>query len=229
MARIIYSGLVTSIRGSIGGTTFQNNAYGFTAKNKPNMIKPNSVPQSLSKIILSKAVKGWSTITDSDRASWNTFADTFPQFAKNNPSSQLSGYAAFVKWHTTFFLGAGVGAAYVPEPVTAMPTIDTVIFSLSRVASVLTLAYNWTLADGEWQVNVYISRPFLASQNFIGTSPRFLISITNDDDSSNIASLYSALFGRLPNAGEVVNVEYELYPDAGGQVLARASQRLIVI
>ena len=67
MARITYSGLVTSIRGKVGGTVFQANAYGHTVKNSPNMVRPNTPDQQLSKVILSKAVKLWSEISQPER------------------------------------------------------------------------------------------------------------------------------------------------------------------
>ena len=139
MARIIYSGLVTSIRGSIGGTTFQNNAYGFTVKNKANMVKPNTVSQNLSKLVFSLAVKAWGTLTVANRANWDSWAATYPQFAKNNPSSVLSGFAVFVKQFANVLIGLGLSSTPTANPFFTLTALDTVTFVLHNTAGVLTL------------------------------------------------------------------------------------------
>lgn len=228
MARVQYGSLVTKISGSVGGSTFQSNAYGFTVKNKPNMVKPNSVKQGLSKIILSKAVKGWSSITQVQRDTWDTFAATFPQFAKHNPSAQLSGFAAFVKYHTTMFLGQGVGIALEPSPVVVMPALDTAVLTLTNAAGVLTFTATWSLSTADWLVNYYISRPFLPSQNFVGSATRFLYGGSSDTDPNIITALYLNLFGRIPAIGEIVIIEYEMFNQGGGKVLARFTDRVVI-
>lgn len=228
MARIIYSGLVTSIRGSVGGTTFQNNAYGFTIKNKANMIIPNSPQQELRKLIFSLATKAWATLSDAERSNWETYANSFPQFAKNNPSAQLSGFAVFVKWHAAHFLGAGLGAPIDTTPVLVAVPLDTVTLTLTNAAGVLTLGQAWVIADETWDVNYFISRPFQPSQNFSGSSPKFLAGRTNADASTVITSAYLALYGVLPSVGQAVNIGVQLYVDSGGKVLATSVQRVVV-
>ena len=228
MARIIYSGLVTSIKGSVGGTTFQSNAYGNTVKNKANMIIPNSVSQELRKLIFSKATKGWSSLTSVQRSNWETYAAAFPQFAKNNPSAVLSGFSVFVKWHAAFFLGKGLDNPFNTGAVLANPPLDTVALTLVNAASVLTLGRTWVIGDETFNVNFFLSRPFSPSQNFSGSSPRFIVSLTNVDGSSAITTAYLAQYGSLPVVGSAINVATQLYVESGGKVLATSVQRIIV-
>lgn len=228
MARVTYGALVTEIKGSIGGSTFQSNAYGFTMKNKPNMVKPNTEDQERSKLIFSVATKSWVSMSSSGRTNWNTFANTYPQYAKNNPSSQLSGYAAFVKWHAAYFLGYGVDSPVDTSPVTTMPAIDTVTCTLVNAASVLTLNLDWVNGGEDWSDNIYITRAFLESQNFVGTQARFLVRKTNSDDSVNVTALYTALFGGLPAVGRKVNLIHQLFNESGGKVLADVAETVTV-
>ena len=228
MARIIYSGLVTSIRGSVGGTTFQSNAYGHTVKNKANMVIPNSADQELRKLIFSKATKAWATLTNAQRANWDTYASSFPQFAKNNPSAQLSGFAIFVKWHAAFFLGLGLDQPIDTAPVLAATPLDTVTLGLTNVAGVLTLTADWVIGDETWNVNYYLSRPFQPSQNFSGSSPRFIKFATNVDGNQVITANYLAKYGILPTVGQAVNVGVQLYVESAGKVLATSIQRVTV-
>ena len=228
MARIIYSGLVTAIKGSIGGTTFQGNAYGFSVKNKANMIKPNSSYQNLMKLILSKATKGWGSITQTGRDNWNTFAATFPQYSKHNPTSILSGFAAFVKWHTAYFLGFGLSQAFDEAPVLLNTPLDTVSLALVNNGSTLVITPTWAIGNDAWDVNYFLSRPFSSSQYFVGTSPRFIHKSSSSDGPIDITMAYKSVFGSLPPVGLFVNFSLSLYDDNGGKVIARAVQRIIV-
>lgn len=228
MARIIYSGLVTSIRGSVGGTTFQNNAYGFTIKNKANIIRPNTSYQERQKVCFSKAVKAWSLMSPAQRDNWNSWAAAFPQFAKHNPSSVLSGYAAFVKYHALYFLGEGLDATVLTSPSFDPLAYDTVVPTLSNSLSILTLAQTWAIGDGSWKALRFISRPFLNAQNFAGTAPKYLDSVTSENDSGPITTLYTNLFGRIPADGENVFIEYQLYGVEFPQIPARTSFKVTV-
>lgn len=229
MARIIYSGLVTSIRGSIGGTTFQNNAYGFTVKNKANMVKPNSVSQNLAKLVFALAVKGWATLSIANRATWDSWAATYPQFAKNNPSSVLSGFAVFTKQFANMLIHDGLAAPPKLSCSFTIVTLDTVTLVLHSNAGVLTLNETWTINDGTWAVNVYMSRSFSETQNFSGSAPKFILASDNADKASIITTAYADLFGSLPQIGSIVFVNLQLFNINNGQVPAKSSQRLTVV
>ena len=228
MARIIYGGLVTAIKGSIGGTTFQNNAYGFTVKNKANMIRPNTVTQQIRKLIFSAAVKNWSTMTQTGRDNWNTFAASFPQFSKHNPSAVLSGFAAFVKWHTAKYLGDGDYTFVDSAPTTTPSVLDSGTFTITNVAGVLTLHTTWAIGDESWNVNYFMSRQFQPSQNFVGTSPKFIVMGTSITGNLVITAAYAAIFGALPAVGQIVNLTYQMFEESGGKVLADINVRITV-
>src|SRR5690606_31037464 len=106
MARIKYTALVESIRGSIQGTTFQRNAYGYTVKGKPNMVNPNTNLQSASKRNMSGIAQAWSSLSDSDRNAWDTWAATNPVPSRLNPDANLTGFAQFTRWHNIRWLYA---------------------------------------------------------------------------------------------------------------------------
>lgn len=229
MARIIYSGLVTSIRGSIGGTTFQNNAYGFTIKNKANMVKPNTVSQNNAKLVFSLAVKAWGGMTIAQRSNWDSWASSNPQFAKNNPSSQLSGFAVFVKEFANVLIHDGFSSTPAGTPSSTILPLDTVIHVLHNSAGVLTLNETWNLNDGSWYSNIYMSRPFNPSQNFAGTSPRFIVASNNTTGAEIVTSAYTNTFGSLPPVGSIVFIDVQLVNPANGQVPAKSSQRITVV
>lgn len=209
MARIKFSGLVTEIRGSIGGTTFQRNAYGFTVKNKSSMTLPLTVTQLQRQNLYSRATKDWGQLTEVQRETWRTWASTFPQFAANNPDSQLSGFAVFVKHHLLAKLNAGSPLVVLPAPSFEKPALDLLQFRLVRSADTLRLIVTSSDESDQWRVNLFLSRPFAQAQNFIGTATRFIIGLSNAMFDENIAPDYSAVFGSLPTVGQVINLRMQ--------------------
>lgn len=225
MARIKYSGLVDSIRGSIGGTTFQANRYGFTIKRKPNMIRPWTANQKEMQVYFSQAVRAWGQLDNTGRSNWDTFASTIPQYAKHNPSAQLSGFACFVKNHAYRFLG-GVGVE--SSPGLTVPELPALSYSLVLNTGVLSLNVTCSNSNEDWDIFCFLSRPFLPAQNFIGTRTRFIVYTTSDTQSLNITTAYAAKYGALPVVGARVALDTVLAMENGGQVNSRVQEILTV-
>jgi hypothetical protein len=226
MARIIYGALVTSIRGSIQGTTFQRNAYGHTIKSKPNMVNPNTADQNAAKARFSASNQAWRTLSDSDRSAWNTYANTYPIPSRLNPDAYLSGLAAFVRWH---------GVRNQESPTTlndpAGPQGVAVINSqgLAISGGGLFLELDATLTEGPWIVYVNISRPVKPTQSFRRSVLRFMGSF----DEAVLPTLpltvqYTVKFGGLPAIGDSVGLQVTLLNSTNGQVLFGSGEVVIV-
>ena len=198
------------------------------ARMTANMVRPNSVDQQLRKIILASATKNWSTMAQLGRNNWNTFAATFPQYSKKNPSAVLSGFAVFVKWHAAYYLGVGAFDTIDQAPTVAPSVMDSVLITMTLVGGVLTLVPTWAIGDEFWNVNYFLSRQFAPAQNFVGSSCRFIRMGTSTTAPLVITSQYTAKFGALPAVGSIVNVNYQMFEENGGKVLATGSQRVTV-
>lgn len=218
MARIIYSGLIDSIRGSIGGTTFQKNKYGYTVKNKPNMTKPWTASQVLNQLYFIKAVRAWREATSATRSNWETWAQTYPQYAKHNASAQLSGFSCFVKWHAYAFL---CGKSVDTSPVGPIPAVINPTFKIILTGGVLTLAHTWVGGAEDWNVAFFMSRPFGTAQNFIGTRTRYMFWGTDSTDAEVLTAIYPAKYGSLPVLGDRIAVDYVEFMESGGACLSR--------
>ena len=199
MARIVYSALVESIRGSIGGTTFQKNAYGYTVKKKPNIIFPARPTQNRQKVYLQKAVKQWRAFSSTVRNNWVTFASTYPQYSQHNPSAQLSGFALYTRWAVLYQLWDPT-SNIAQSPVLTVPDTDTISIGVKNVSGTVSLVITDSLDSEEWDCIYMISRPLSSAQDFIGSKTRFIVGTpyANLSGSINITSLYQALFGTLP-------------------------------
>lgn len=228
MARIIYGALATSINGSIGGTTFQSNAYGYTVKNKPNMVKPSTVLQNAQKNVFGAVVQAWVALTAAQRLDWDSWATTFPQYSKHNPTSQLSGFAIFCKVHNYRFIAYNIASRILVSPSFESFPVDTVVLHLKLVGGVLTLMTPFSIATGDVTCLFYASAPFAPSQNFVGTKTRF-VDLQGDETVSTVWTVkYPAVFGKLPAVGDIIIVDLQMIGNTNGQVFARSSQRLTV-
>ena len=223
MARIIYTGLVESIRGSIGGTTFQRNAYGYTVKRKPNMINPNSALQNARKLIFSRVTRAWRDLTQAKRDEYDSWASTYPQYSKYNPESQLSGYAVFVKYNCLRLL---TGASILTATLAVPPDTDTLTYEVENDSGVLKVNITSTTGDEEWIILFFMSRRFTASQLFIGTSPKYIKDSSNATQSVTITTQYTDIFGYVPSPGDLVALDSLLIKVIELPVLDRAKYSL---
>lgn len=182
------------------------------------MIHPNSPWQQIQKIIFSKAVLAWNSLTEAQRLDWNSWASTYPQYAKNNPSSQLSGFAVFVRQHCLRFLD--------DQAIDTNPTYVTYAAASCGVTfetngAILRMDFSDTNGNEDYSVAMFLSRPFAGSQNFIGTKTRYfwtLPSLTTNDIA--ITSMWLAKFGTLPAADQQIAWRAVYFGSNNGQVLA---------
>ena len=221
MARIVYTAIVDSIRGSIGGTTFQSNKHGYTVKQKPNMKNPKTSLQATRQAALSKVARAWRDLTSVQRTAYVTFASSFPQYAKHNPTSQLTGYEVFVRYNCLQLLRTNVILAAISQSV---PATDTLTYSLTNDSGDIDLAISSTTDDGDWYILFFISRVFGSANNYIGTAPRYIRAGINDTYSFEVQDDYLALFGVTPAIGDVVAMDALLMSGDSPYVLARDSQ-----
>lgn len=216
-ARIKYTALVDNIRGSIQGTTFQRNAYGYTIKGKPNMVNPNTQRQRQRKAQFSKATQLWKTLSDGERAAWDTYAATFPIPTRSNPDSYLNGFNAFARWHGVAQLVSPT--ALLPDPAGDQGTVLAGTSEIRIDAGVLSYFIDSTTTEGPWDVCLFISRPLSPTQRYVKSWTRFIRSgseaLFADVD---ITAPYLQVYGALPVEGDLVGIRLTFINTTNGQV-----------
>lgn len=123
MAKIIFSSLVSGLRGKIGGTIFQGGRYGFIARQNFYPFNPSSEKQKKARGRLGGISKEWKELTDAQRATWAVDVNNRTQPAKRkkvfavnvlSPFDfflQTNYYRALVK-QTQIYSYTGTGATY---------------------------------------------------------------------------------------------------------------------
>jgi hypothetical protein len=226
-ARIKYTALVDNIRGSIQGTTFQRNAYGYTVKGKPAMVNPNTNRQRSRKQTFSIAAQAWRTISDADRAAWEAYAETFPIPSRLNPDAYLNGFAAFTRWHGVAKLSNPF--AVLADPAGAQGTILVDGLELKTDGVDLQYLDASIETEGPFNVQLFLSRPISATQRFVKSWTRFIVDepVTPGIDIA-ITTQYLAIFGKLPAVGDLIGARQVFYNTTNGQIFFASPQIITV-
>lgn len=116
---LIRSSLISSISGSIGGTTFARNRGGAYSRNRTVPINPNSASQTRARSSLATMSSGWSTdLTAGEREVWSDYAETQTVLNRLGEAITLTGQQAYVRSNTLLLLAS---SALVTAPPTITP------------------------------------------------------------------------------------------------------------
>lgn len=225
MARVTYGALVTQLRGSIGGTVFQGNAYGHTAKNTPNMTKPNTSAQNVIKRAVVRCTQRWASLSAAFRSNWVAYAAAYPQYAKFNPISQLSGYAVFVKRN---MIAEITGVLSLDNPSLIATVNSTMAPTLVLVGGDLVLSFNAVPTPSGISGFIFASPPTPSNKPIRNNQLRFLLAVTYATADISLLASYVNLYGRLPIAGEKVLLVFQNAGNSTGAVFAKQPYEVIV-
>lgn len=227
MARIIYSALVSQIAGTIGGTTFQRNAYGFTVKNKPNMVKPVRSRQVVRKINFQANVQRWRELSQSDRDLWIAYALTYPVASRLNPSSNLNGFNYFCRYQS--YLSVYDFSSVLDDPGGAPVSIADVAIDVYIDGGALRVGITATVGGGSFQALVYMTRTQGVGQVFVQDTPVFIQAIAGafpaDED---VTAAYTLKFGAIPADSDAIGVKVVFLRLDAAQATVVPASRVVV-
>jgi len=131
MARVEYGGIVTALRGSIGGLTFQQNKSGGIVRVRPVQKRYVNPLQSARIAEFQKVVGIWSTMTVSEKEAWGTFASSHTYIDYWGEEKELSGYNWFLSANSNLVLVEETPNIAPPSWTTplAVPEFDVVLTS----------------------------------------------------------------------------------------------------
>lgn len=227
MARIKYSALVDNIRGSIAGTTFQNNRYGYTVKTKPQLVNRNTSSQVLQKRDMSVVARAWRNLTEANRTNWDTYAETNPRPTKKNLDAYLSGYNYFLLVNRYRVLAS---QSIMAEPSFTLQQSGAIDYILYNDGGVLSWETNPTDMTGLWRALLFLTNVIPFGREYVNATPRFITAVAyNAGALTNITALYNDRVGTVPPVGQYVGMRVVLICDTTGQVIEGGIQQIQLI
>jgi len=98
MALIKTGGLISEIRGSIGGTTYSRGRYGAIARNRTIPVQPNSARQMVVRNNMKLLINEWNDyMTQAERDGWIQYAAAVPMKNSLGETIYLSGQNHYIR------------------------------------------------------------------------------------------------------------------------------------
>jgi hypothetical protein len=224
MARIKYTALVESIRGSIAGTTFQGNAYGYSVKSKPRIVKPNTPRQVRRKQRFQSLSKSWGSLTSGERQNWRDYAQLFPIPSKYNPASNLNGFNYFMKYHIlSWMAGSGV---ILGDPGNSQFDFlfDQSSLVIDGVDFYIVVEFESDAPTADLRGIALLTPVIPQSRSSARYTPRFIGDALSDGSPSasftiDAASDYSNVYGYVPDVGDNIVMDFWVIGRFTGQIV----------
>jgi hypothetical protein len=118
MALVLFSALVSAMKGSVGGTTFQNSQGGHCIKNKGRRLaRTGYAPQNVKQAV-ALVTQTWQTLTPAQRMAWAGVKNIWIAVDKFNQSKVLSGYAIYLRCNLRLVIN---GQDMITYPTSILP------------------------------------------------------------------------------------------------------------
>lgn len=195
--------------GSRAEQTASRNRFGQYLRNRATPVNPNSTAQGGVRARLAASAAAWRTITDAQRAGWESLGEQMVRTDALGQSYELNGFQAFCSVRNNLALGGGTLSADAPALVTPDALLTA---TLTATTAALSLAYTATPLPTGAKLFVYASPQRSAGRSFEGDFRWIFASAAAAASPANILSAYTAKFG-VPVEGNRIFVSAVVYLD----------------
>lgn len=151
MARVEYGAIITDIRGSIGGFTFQPNRSGAICRLRPTGRKASSPAQTAVHALHVDFMRQWMALTMAQKLDWNDFADLHTKVNPWGETKTLSG----ANWFEAINQNrVRMGLSVLTTPPTYTLPTQPPAFSLNLDATDIEI--DWTPNFSPTATNIYV-------------------------------------------------------------------------
>jgi len=195
MSLVLYGNGVVDARGSVGGTVLSRGRGGATQRAKTSPTQWQSDRRQQSKAILSTVSGIWqSTLTQAQRAAWNSFALVTPSTNVFGQTTYLTGHQWFCKCSINLLIAGlpvNTGApasATVPGPITLALTVT------HTGVDAVSLAYTDAGAPAVNYLAIYACQPISPGISYVNSLFRQIKIVLDAGSPVGIAADYIARF-----------------------------------
>jgi len=193
-AKASYGNIITEMSGSIGHNTYQKGRYGDIVRVKGRAINRNTSPQAIVRAFFSTLTKAWKSLTDAQRAGFNTGTAVFTKKDSLAKTITLTGAQLFISLNRNL---QTIGQA----TISAMPfkraiaAVTSATCAAAAGAATMVLTYSPAIpATDSWILRA--TRPLSAGKQSQSQDYKIIdIELTADASPLNIKAAYEAVFG----------------------------------
>tara|TARA_R100001244_G_scaffold43454_1_gene39073 strand:+ start:199 stop:879 length:681 start_codon:yes stop_codon:yes gene_type:complete len=205
MAIVKTSGLVSDIRGKLGGVCFQKSSGGLMLRTmtKPKNKRTNS--QELQRATMAQVQNEWRDITNGERDKYKSLA-TLAQVRQNNITKNIiNGHQLFIKVNTLLLR---YGEAVVTSTKLNQSLIVPIECTVALTLGVLEISTNRAIVYGNEILVFYMSGIIANSVNRNRNRSRMIVFQNVSSNKFDITAPYLAIFGVLPATDDQVFIKY---------------------
>jgi hypothetical protein len=202
MGSIKFSGLVTGIKGKIGGTVFQTNRNGYSAKNNTGkghgyVIGDGGVARMKQNLRVATLASAWGTLTPEQRNAWINEATNWTFFNRFGDPYTPSGYELFLHVNLNLYVAEAIS---LTEPATQQEIFPVDRFVIQN-NSISNFTVEWASPTAnKFRILIYGSRQQKQGKSISGQTFKQISSIA-----ANISLPYD-LTNDLLNAYSILQV-----------------------
>lgn len=220
MAKVQFGGGIAAMSGKLAGNVYARNKGGAYTRNWVKPTNPATTAQQNQRNTLAQKSAAWRTITDSQRASWKSWAEDNPVLDRLGQSTILSGAQAYTKININRDNASdSAGQATVPESpsftAAILDTTSSLTISLSSGTLQIPLGSG---AAADQKMFIFASKPVSAGVTNTNSALKLIEVHTIDstdvsngyiDIESNYTNIYGSLSGKTGMRINVSGREYD--------------------
>jgi len=155
MAVIQPSGLITGIKGVLGGAIYQYNGGGNIVRTRTSHKNQSFTRWQLRKTQLGYVASTWRALTDANRTAWEAIVASYPTTDKWGNARNPSGYELYIRLNTPLFEG---GFTMLTVPI-APVAITAVTMSAPTFGGTIVISANWDVEFGARERLIIFAAP----------------------------------------------------------------------
>lgn len=204
MAIIQTSGLISDIKGAVGGVVFQNTSAGIAVRQKVTPVNRRTLLQVTSRLKMFDLQSAWMALTPVQQADWELFAATYPKPQIKNTTKNINGHQYFLKYN-------GYRVRYGMSVLTtidwSVPTLATIQARFQNFGGVLLLFASRRIDFANEFLVLFMSWETSPGINNISSRRRLISVGTFAGNLLECTASYTSVFGALPSAGSTIHVK----------------------
>lgn len=197
MSKILFGPIITDSRGSQGGTTFTANRFGPSMRRRSSPRNPKSSRASLVRSRVAYFSQLWTTaLDDSDRADWQTLADSYPVTDVYGNDYTLTGLQFFQRVNSRLAM-AEIAPILTAPADQAVDPLATLSFAATSPAT-LTITFTVSPIGSTKSLYLFATPPLSPGiTNFTPYLSFLLASAANASSTYAAGTAYAARFGSI--------------------------------
>ena len=178
--------------GSLQGETFSRNRYGQYSRSRSTPVNPNSTAQGSVRARLSANAAAWRTLTDAQRAGWESLGSQISRTDSLGQSYTLNGFAAYCSVNNNL---AAAGDSLVDDAPALVTPSTPLTGTITLTNAAFSVAYTPTPLGAGQRLFFYAGPQRNAGRQFEGDLRLVFVSAAAAASPANVLSAYTARFG----------------------------------